>query len=214
MWVAALKGRGEFEGIREHLESLGSHQYKRVTTGTGGEVLQAPEESGWPHLMLIPDDPQRLKAIAQWVHRNLAVTAVISSGLINPCVPAAGEQPYFIPSLCLKSAGRVDIGGGVVLYEEIPFDREIQQAITQTLRDQRSEDADRIFCADRPIHDAETKRWIFANLTAAGTDDFTAELSLISKRFGTRVGCFKVFENRKDPIQDLKKGWELLSLTK
>lgn len=212
MWVAALNGRGEFEGVREHLESGSEHRFKRVTTGTGGEILEATPESRWPHLMLVPDDNQRLKAIAQWVQRHLPVSAIISSGLMNPCVPQAPERAEFVPHLCLRSAGRVDIGGGVVLYEEIPFDNEIQQFISRKLLG-KAHSSGRIFCADRPLTDAETKSWILSNLDAQGTDEFTARLLLIGKRFGTRVGCFKVFENAKDPIQTLKEGWALLAHT-
>ena len=211
MWVVAVSRRGEFEGIREHLESLSHHRYERITTGTGGEICASPNDSGWPHLALVPEDLNRLRAITQWLHRNLDLSAIVSSGVIEPCMPeTTGESSWFIPSMCLRSAGRLDIGSSPVLYEEIAFDRDVQRLITQTLVKRPLEMENRLFGVDRPVTDAETKKWIYANLECQAADEISAELLIMGKRLGTRIGCLKVFGNAKDPVKQLQEAWAAL----
>ncbi|MBS1983918.1 MAG: hypothetical protein JST16_07075 [Bdellovibrionales bacterium] len=212
MWVVVLRERGEFEGLREHFESLRAERYKRLTTGTGAEVLESPLDSGWPHLALASEDTRRVRAMAQWINRNLTFRGLVSSGLVTPCGPGDHENsPYFIPYQCLRSAGRMDVGGSPILYEEIPFSDEVQRELAQTLLLRPLEQRSQLFAIDRVITDAETKLWVRKTLDCEAFDDFTAELLLMGKRFGTRVGCLKVFENAKDPVLRLQEAWQKLS---
>lgn len=210
MWVVLLASRGEFEGVRESLERESAERYTRTSTSTSVELLLAPETTSWPHLALLGEDVSRLKHLAQWVHRNLPVTGLVSSGLVPAFTPDTPQStgPYFLPSLCLRSAGRIDIGGtSPVLYEEIPFDADIQRSLTQSVLHRPLEQPGRLFGADRKITDPEERKWLFHNLGVAAGDDFTAELLLLGKRFGTRVGCFKVLETAKDAIHLLQQAW-------
>lgn len=210
MWFVALKERGEFEGLREHFESNAEPRFRRVTTGTGGELLEAPEGSGWPHLALLSSDPSRMRAVSQWIHRNYHPRAIVSSGLITPLGDDESGD-YFVPVRCLRSAGRIEVGGSPVLYEELSFDPEVQLHLRQTVLGTPPERPLQLFGADRELPDPELRRWLRANLHCQATDDFTAELLLIGKRFGTRIGCLRVFQTAKDPIRLLQESWTKLA---
>ena len=216
MWVAAFRERGEYEGIRESFEGPAPDgpRYRRVTTGTGAEILEAPPETGWPHLTLLNDDPVRTRAALQWINRNLPIQAIVSSGIVTPCHPESTPQDYLIPSLCLRSAGRLDIGSSPVLYEELPFDPGIQKRLALTVLGNVPESAQRLFGTPRLVTNPEVRRWLYDNLACTALDDVTAEIMIVSKRFGLRVGCLKVLETARDPTKLLQEAWKSLRLPK
>jgi hypothetical protein len=213
MWVIAVKERGEFESLREHLEATGKIPFERVTTATGGEIYRSPDGTPGPHLVKVPDASVKLHALAQWIHRNLRFTAIISSGVLRPCGAAQpASEEVFIPELACRSAGRLDMGSSPLLYEELSFDRELQSHIVQNVLRRPLETQGRICSVERVPNDREVVRWIGSELGCTGIDTFTAELLLIGKRFSTRVGCLKIWETAKDPVRKLVETWTLATL--
>lgn len=212
MIVVALKERGEFEGLRERFEASGAKKYSRVSTATGGELLQSPEGASWPHLAHVTEDVSRLRTIIQWVHRNWPVSTIVSSGLIQPFTPeAAAASPYFLPKQCYRAAGRIDIGGAPLLYEQIAFDGLLQSELSQAVLRRPIDGNPALFGADRDLRDPTVMKWLNAHLDCSGSDTFTAELLGVAKRFGTPVGCLKVFENARNPIESLQDAWAMVA---
>jgi hypothetical protein len=214
MWAVALHSERSYQ---ELLKTLGSQtEYKLVTTATGGNVAEAPRGTKYPHLFLVGDNLQQTKHVLSWLHTNLHPSVIVSSDLCPDC--EAGESgnathgnrgAYFVPPTCLRSAGRSDLGGAPVLFEELHFDSELRTKILTSLHESHVDSTHLLFGSTKNRHRPEECGWLFQHLNCRSWDSHTAELLLASQRLGAKVACLKVFErnDENEALGLLIAGW-------
>jgi hypothetical protein len=221
MWLVGLRSRGEFESMRELLETKAGVSWSRVQTPSGGELLQVSSQHSEipiPNLALLPEDISLSRQLLQWAFRNWHPTVMILSGVILSTGLETDDpnlsEGILISEFCQRSAGRLELTeSGPLLYEDIPFDRETQQRLHRGLERETGEHG-AVFGPDRMIRDAESVQWIKSHLGSKAIDPLAGEVLLLGKKHGIRVGHCVVLESNKDPTQKLKDLWiRILGLT-
>ena len=87
------------------------------------------------------------------------------------------------------------MGGGPILFEEIPFDPWIQNALVKQCfpRERELKAQHRIFGSDRPILKDAERRWLSGQVQCQSFDTISGEMLLAGKRLGLKIGCLKIF---------------------
>jgi len=212
MWVCFLDNQNQMQALSKALGSLGA-KFDSYTTSFGGEVFHSKEPSRFPHFAIVADSMSRLKMLFDWVHLNWNPHVILSSGLFLSPLALANQSELVVPNLCLRSAGRVDVGGPV-LYEELNLEQNTQKLLVEHLG--HNAKVERIFSAERVAPDFETHEWISKNLGCRCVDSYTGELLLLAKRFSVKSACLKVFTaSEAEGVPVLNEAWvELLSKLK
>lgn len=208
MWAIALNNTKTFDLLMQSLKRTVS--YEVVTTSTGTKVAKAPivdqAADQRPHFFLIDRDAEQTKHAISWVYKNLHPQALISSDLTDDWRQAFGEpqdEALFLPSSCLRSAGRIDMGGGPILFEEILFDRWVQIALAKQLLPKNRElnPQHKIFGSDRPIVKPAEQHWLSEQVRCQSYDTSSGELLLAGKRLSLKIGCLKVFSGPAESME-------------
>jgi len=203
MWLLAFRNESELQAVKESFEQEGA-QYQAITTGTGGLIAQSQKESPFPHLVLNSEHAVRSMQSLQWAQRNLYPTALISTGIVPSCFKDQPHQ-YFLPRACCRSAGPLRVGIGHILFEELPFQPDLQRKMAEHLA--QSVATDLLFSAEQLKNTAKDLHWVGEHLKCAGADDFSGELLLSGKRLGIKVGCLKTFGDGPAALKNLSEAW-------
>ncbi len=204
MWVAFLDNESQANAVKDKLRALGA-EYKQLTPSFGGIVLESQNPSRFAHFAVLPSMRNQFKAIFDWVHLNLNPKLVISSGLLISATGSVNDSTVAVPSFCLRSAGRVDMGNSI-LYEEIAFDKNSQDLIRQALNPSSIED--RLFSSEKFNSNPETHEWIFSHLGTRAIDHLSGEILLMGKRFSAKIACVKISAAKESTgVQALAQTW-------
>jgi len=217
MWAIALSHSKTFE-LFQKTHDFSSH-FESLSTGTGVKICKAREakvaSEQRPHVFLADGPSEQMKNAISWVYKNLHPQALIGMDLCDDWRTASinqGDLPFFVPTLCLRSAGRIDLGGGPILFEEIPFDPWIQIALSKQIL-QRTFELDaksKIFGSDRLIQKSAEKTWLSEQLACQSYDTLSSELLLAGKRLSIKIGCLKVYQEKPDALATLIDSLERL----
>ena len=190
MWAVAIHSEEMLKRIAQALRAELALEW--ITTGTGAQVAVASKESGGPHFFVTPEDPAQIHHAISWVHKNLQPSAVISSDIAELCdLNDPQKIKSFVPTSCLRSAGRNDFGGGPILFEEIFFNGDLQRQLLKAASETELSNSNKLFGTTRAIKKSEERDWIFKNLGCQAYDPFTSQLLISGKRWGVPIGCIK-----------------------
>jgi hypothetical protein len=208
MWAVGIENERTFEKVLGSFKNVVPYQI--TTSGTGATIAVAPrlpdKTPDHPHFFLVEGNTQRAKHAISWVHKNLHPQIFISSGLTDDWRTSSTEDTSFIPLSCLRSAGRIDMGGGPILYEEINFDPWVQNSLSKHASPLKNTSS-KTFGSDREIVKDSEKQWLASHLNCQSYDTFSGELLLAGKRLGIRVGCIKFFDSDSKSLQSIVDFW-------
>jgi hypothetical protein len=214
MWLAILDQKREFEALSKAFQKLDRRIYEDRETPFGTKLLVLKEEvtRPLPSFLLLDGSAERHRDAYRWVYKNLPIDTFISTGVLeqSPLGPPQ-ETSVFLPSVCLRSSGRLDFHSGPVLYEEMAFDRETQNYFAGLVKGfEWPLIHDRpLFAANQPVKQEELHRVIETDLGAPGWDNFSGDLILFARHFSVKCGCLKICRP-KDELRDLSQLWREL----
>ena len=209
MWAALLNDENEFQTLIKHLSKTLLLDMQQSTTATGAQVAQSAKNSAVPYFAFAPDNQESSKHALLWLQHNLHPNAFISTGLVRSCGSTYLQGPHFVPDQCVRTAGRVDMGGVPILFEEFSFDSITQRKIKSFLSLPK-DDKKRIFGPAKDITLPENREWIQKTFHCEGTDPHIGQFVRTVRSLGASSGCFKIFSESSRPLDVLCQSWEII----
>lgn len=200
-----LNQSSEFQALLEHFKS----KFAELSLQESGSGLIALRPCSNSEVVFVswdqPTTPKMHTAML-WAHREFHPKRFISTGLADFCFDT--DELYLIPKVCLRSAGRVDIEGAPVLYEEILFHSETQDQLTQLVKTETPRKESVLFSSDfRSSFEPEDLSWIRQTLGCDALDGTSGEILLMGKRLSIGVGCLKIQKKTPSALAKLVETW-------
>lgn len=203
MWVVILANNDELQYFGKKLKN--SHE--SLQTASGLRALRNQEGQGC-HFVAAPPPETSIESLLDWVNLQLVPSALITSSLVAPSadVPATST---FLPRLCLRATGRTEIGGGPLLYEEIPFDPELRDKLAARHQINATNHLeDKIFSVLKRVEDATEIDWVWRHLQCRVIDHYSAEVLRRGQAIGIPVACLKIWGEGSSGLERLFAIWK------
>jgi len=204
MWAIICNNDNEYLALKEVL--LKYSQYAEPIIGTGAKVLQC-ENKQYPSLVQLTSRKEDTYKIFQWVEQNIVPKAIINTGIIDYYGPQKIESTLFLPEVCCRQAGRLDIGFSPVLWEDLKFSEKYLKIFHELFKEQIYQSTFNKLLSTEVSFESIHNEWIQENLGVVANDLNTAQLFLAGNKFGTPTLCFKVFSFATNPIEQLNIAW-------
>ena len=206
MWVACFNNDKEIKATAGALDS--DHKlYEKSITPTGLCLYRAPKDSPLPHLVNLDSGSKNLAQQLQEFNKILFPKALISSG----CVDYFAEElksSVLIPAECLNSPSRLEVGIAPILYENISFDKEIQENLKKAIAKKFEVSTTNLFSASELLKKPEQVSWFERHLHISGMDNTSGALLIYAEALGLKTGCLKIPYQKKEALPLLGNAWK------
>lgn len=212
MYCVLLNNLSEFQETTQIVSPPARSPWVLKESGSGLVCLH--DQKGKSPVFFVSWDQNtkaKLNSALLWAYRELHPKAFICSGKAT-LIPSTEQRTSYVPKICLRSAGRVDIQGSPVLYEELFFNELIQQNLIHSLKKTSPKDIlmeGRLFSSDFKVnYEPEDLEWLNKNLGVDSVDIFSGDVLLMGKRLNLPVGHLKI--NYTHP-KELAQTWSDLN---
>lgn len=163
MWGLILNDYSLFQQITAEISKWLQSEFETKETPFGAHLTlpKDPMQSA-PIIAQCEDHAEVIQNLLISLHRERALRAFVHCDFANSCMTPNQSPERFIPTLCARSVGRLDIGGtGQVLYEEIYLNSKLLRSIDEALGNTTPSTSSRkLFSPERELENFEHLQWI------------------------------------------------------